>query len=405
MERPEILAPAGNLEKLKMSVEYGADAVYFAGSQLGLRAGAQNFSKEDLKEAIDNCHQHGVKAYITVNIIAHDKHFEGIEAYIQYLESIHVDAIIVADPGVLLQVKQHAPHAQIHLSTQANTTNYQTANFWHEIGADRIVLARELTLEEIKSVIQHKKDTLKIESFVHGAMCISYSGRCLLSSFMTNRHSNLGDCSHPCRWNYSVVEEKRPNEYYPIMEDENGTFIFNSKDLCMINNLQDLLDVGIDSFKIEGRMKSSYYNATVVRSYKNALRELLEGKPFDPYWYEEIKKASHRDFTTGFYYGDPKGEGQLYTSSSYIREYDFIGLVKGYDSTTQIATVEQRNKFSIGDEIEIFGPDIRHFDYQIEEMYNGKCESVKSAPHPQEIIQIKIEHPIKPWYILRKKRV
>ena len=224
MKRPEILAPAGNLEKLKMSVEYGADAVYFAGSQLGLRAGAQNFSKDDLKEAIDYCHQHGVKAYITVNIIAHDKHFEGIEEYIQYLESIHVDAIIVSDPGVLLKVKEHAPNAEIHLSTQANTTNYQTANFWHEIGADRIVLARELTLEEIKSVIQHKKDTLKIESFVHGAMCISYSGRCLLSSFMTNRHSNLGDCSHPCRWNYSVVEEKRPNEYYPVIEDENGVW-------------------------------------------------------------------------------------------------------------------------------------------------------------------------------------
>ncbi|MBV1757636.1 MAG: U32 family peptidase [Dethiosulfatibacter sp.] len=405
MKRPEILAPAGNLEKLKMSVEYGADAVYFAGSQLGLRAGAQNFSKDDLKEAIDYCHQHGVKAYITVNIIAHDKHFEGIEEYIQFLESIHVDAIIVSDPGVLLKVKEYAPNAEIHLSTQANTTNYQTANFWHEIGADRIVLARELTLEEIKSVIQHKKDTLKIESFVHGAMCISYSGRCLLSSFMTNRHSNLGDCSHPCRWNYSVVEEKRPNEYYPVMEDENGTFIYNSKDLCMINNLQDLLESGIDSFKIEGRMKSSYYNATVVRSYKNALMELMEGKPFDPYWYEEIKKASHRDFTTGFYYGDPKEEGQLYTSSSYIREYDFIGLVKDYDPTIQMATVEQRNKFSIGDEIEIFGPDIRHFDYQIKEMYNSKDEPVESAPHPQEIIRVKIDQPIKPWYILRKKRV
>lgn len=405
MKRPEILAPAGNLEKLKMSVEYGADAVYFAGSQLGLRAGAQNFDREDLKEAIDYCHRHGVKAYITVNIIAHDKHFEGIEEYIQFLESIHVDAIIVSDPGVLLQVKQHAPNAEIHLSTQANTTNYQTANFWHEVGADRIVLARELTLEEIKSVIQHKKDTLKIESFVHGAMCISYSGRCLLSSFMTNRHSNLGDCSHPCRWNYSVVEEKRPNEYYPVIEEENGTFIYNSKDLCMVNNLKDLLEAGIDSFKIEGRMKSSYYNATVVRSYKNALMELMEGKPFDPYWYEEIKKASHRDFTTGFYYGDPKEEGQLYTSSSYIREYDFIGLVTDYDPTTQMATVEQRNKFSIGDEIEIFGPDIRHFDYQIKEMYNSKGEPVESAPHPQEIIQIKIDKAIKPWYILRKKRV
>ncbi len=404
MKKPELLAPAGNFEKLQMAVAYGADAIYFAGSQLGLRAGAQNFTREGIREAVAYCHDHGVKAYITVNIIPHEHHMKDIETYLQYLDEIGVDAIIVSDPGILMAVKEHAPHAEIHLSTQANTTSSQSANFWHGIGVDRIVLARELTLEEISTIIQHKDKTLKIETFVHGAMCISYSGRCLLSSYMTGRHANLGDCAHPCRWRYHLVEEQRPGEYYPVLEDEDGTFIFNSKDLCMIEHLKDLVAVQTDSLKIEGRMKSAYYNATVVRSYKNALQDVLEGKPFDPYWVEEIQKASHRDFTTGFYYGNPKSEGQLYTSSSYIRTYDFVGLVKAYDPETQIATIEQRNKFSVGDTVEIFGPDIRHFDYEVKGMWNEKQESISSAPHAQEIIFLKMEQPVNPWYILRKKR-
>lgn len=404
MYKPEILAPAGTLEKLQMAVIYGADAVYFAGPQFGLRAGAKNFDYNDIVEAVRFCHERNVKAYITVNIIAHDKHFEGLEEYIEFLTEAKVDAVIIADPGIMSIVKKVNPDMEIHLSTQANTTNHLTANFWQKLGVNRIVPARELTLEEIDGIMKNKDDTLIIETFVHGAMCISYSGRCLLSSYMTNRHSNLGDCSHPCRWKYNLVEEQRPNEYYPVVEDENGTFIFNSKDLCMINNLKDLYDIGINSFKIEGRMKSSYYNATIVRSYKNALNDLLNGKEFDSYWYDEIKKASHRDFTTGFYYGNPKEDGQLYTSSSYIREYDFIGLVKEYDEKTKIATIEQRNKFSIGDEIEIFGPDIRHFDFLIEELYDKNNDAIDSAPHPQELIKMKIDKEIKPWYILRKKR-
>ena len=404
MFKPEILAPAGNMEKLQMAVTYGADAVYFAGSQLGLRAGAKNFKEEEIKEAVDYCHDHGVKAYITVNVIAHDEHLIGIEDYLTFLNSIGADAIIVSDPGVLQLAKKFAPNAEIHLSTQANTTNAQTANFWHDVGVDRIVLARELTLEEITQIIQRKKDTLKIEAFVHGAMCISYSGRCLLSSYMTGRNANLGDCAHPCRWKYNLVEEMRPDEYYPVIEDENGTFIMNSKDLCTITFLDQLYQAGIESFKIEGRMKSAYYNAIVVRSYKHALKEVMEGKPIDPYWLDEIKKASHRDFTPGFYFGNPKEEGQLYTSSSYIRHYDFVGRVLDYDESTGMATVEQRNKFSVGDTVEIFGPDIRHFDATITQMLDHKGQAIESAPHAQQIIQIKVPQPVKPWYLIRKQR-
>lgn len=402
MKKPEILAPAGNLEKLIMAVEYGADAVYFAGPSLGLRAGAKNFDYDDISKGIKYCHDKGVKAYVTLNIIAHDDHFHNIEEYIRFLGDAGADAIIAADPGIILSVKETLPNMELHLSTQANTTNYRTANYWYSQGVKRIVPARELTLEEIKSITSQKGKDFELETFVHGAMCISYSGRCLLSSYMTGRNANLGDCAQPCRWKYNLVEEQRPNEYYPIIEDDNGTFIFNSKDLCMLQNLKDLVDAGVDSLKIEGRMKSSYYNATIVRSYKNALKDVMEGRPFNDYWFEEIKKASHRDFTTGFYYGNPREEGQLYTSSSYIRGYDFIGLILDYDPETKLATIEQRNKFSVGDEIEIFGPDIRHFDFKIEKLYNKKGEEIESAPHPQEIIKMKIDKDVQPYYIMRK---
>lgn len=404
MNKPELLAPAGNLEKMKTAVQYGADAVYFGGPQLGLRAGAGNFTKEEILEGVAFCHANDVRAYVTVNIIPHEQHFEGMEDYLKFLVTAGVDAMIISDPGILMIARQVAPDMEIHLSTQANATSFQSAHFWHQQGIQRIVPARELTLDEIKAMTLNPQKKFEVETFVHGAMCISYSGRCLLSSYMTGRNANLGDCAQPCRWKYYLVEEQRPNEYFPIVEDDDGTFIFNSKDLCMIQNLKDLVDAGIDSFKIEGRMKSAYYIATVLRSYRNALDELIDGKPFDAYWYDEIKKASHRDFTTGFYYGNPREEGQLYTSSSYIRGYDFIGLVLDYDQEAQIATIEQRNKFSVGDQIEIFGPYGRHIDFTIQSLTNHKGETVTSAHHPQEIIKMKINHPIKPNYMLRKAR-
>jgi len=293
---------------------------------------------------------------------------------------------------------------EIHLSTQANTTNSNSANFWYNQGVKRIVLARELTLEEIGEINQRKNVDLDLEAFVHGAMCISYSGRCLISSFMTGRHANLGDCAQPCRWKYALQEESRPGEYFPIMEDDQGSFILNSKDLCMFHNLNHIIKAGVKSLKIEGRMKSSYYTATIVRSYRQAV-DNMDNEDFDKeYWYNEILKASHRDFTTGFYYGDPKDEGQLYTSSSYIRDYDFIGWIKDYDPETNIATVEQRNKFSVGEDVEIFGPDIKHIDFKIQNIIDDKGEEVDSAPHPQQIVKIKIDKEVKPNYLIRRKR-
>ncbi len=404
MSKIELLAPAGNLEKLKMAVLYGADAVYFGGQNFGLRAGAKNFDLEDIEEGVNFCHQHGAKAYITVNMIPHEGDLKDLEKYIEFLEDIDIDAVIVSDPGVLSIVKKASPEMEIHLSTQANTTNSNSANFWYNQGVKRIVLARELTLEEIGEINQRKNVNLDLEAFVHGAMCISYSGRCLISSFMTGRHANLGDCAQPCRWKYALQEESRPGEYFPIMEDDQGSFILNSKDLCMFHNLNHIIKAGVKSLKIEGRMKSSYYTATIVRSYRQAV-DNMDNEDFDKeYWYNEILKASHRDFTTGFYYGDPKDEGQLYTSSSYIRDYDFIGWIKDYDPETNIATVEQRNKFSVGEDVEIFGPDIKHIDFKIQNIVDDKGEEVDSAPHPQQIVKIKIDKEVKPNYLIRRKR-
>ncbi|HCX03599.1 MAG TPA: peptidase U32 [Clostridiales bacterium] len=404
MNNIELLAPAGNLEKLKMAVLYGADAVYFGGQNFGLRAGAKNFDLEDIEEGVKFCHDNGAKAYVTVNMIPHEDDLKDLEKYIEFLEEIKVDAVIVADPGIMSIVKNTAPDMEIHLSTQANTTNSQSANFWYSQGVKRIVLARELSLKEIEQIHLNKNVDLDLEAFVHGAMCISYSGRCLLSSYMAGRHANLGDCAQPCRWKYALVEQTRPGEYYPIMEDDQGSFILNSKDLCMFNNLRDIIGVGVKSLKIEGRMKSSYYTATVVRSYRKAIDNLKNNNFDKEYWFNEILKASHRDFTTGFYYGNPKDSGQLYTSSSYIREYDFIGWIKDYDPVSKIATVEQRNKFSVGEEVEIFGPHIEHMDFKIESIVDDKGEEVESAPHPQQIVKLKMDLDVKKDYLIRRKR-
>lgn len=407
MNSVELLAPAGDLEKLKMAITYGADAVYLGGEEFGLRAQAKNFTIEDLIEGLEFAHKRGSKVYVTLNIIPHNEDLLGLPEYVKKLDEIGVDAVIVADPGVFSTVKKIAPNMEIHLSTQANTTNHATASFWYNQGVNRIVVARELSLDEIREVRSKIPRDLEIEAFIHGAMCISYSGRCLLSNYMTGRDANRGQCAQACRWKYYIVEEKRPGEYYPIIEDEKGTFIFNSKDLCMIKHIPELIEAGITSLKIEGRMKSAYYVATIIRSYRMLINKYLEDPQnyrYNDIWLNEIKKASHRDFTEGFYFRKPTEEDQLYTSSTYIRTYDFVGLVLDYDEVTQIASVEQRNRIFVGDEVEVFGPNKEHYNQKIEQMWDSKDQEIDVAPHPQQIIKIKMKHPVEKWDMIRKAR-
>ena len=338
MNKPELLAPAGDLEKLKFAINYGADAVYIGGANFGLRASAKNFTEEDMEIGVEYAHARGKKVFVALNIIPHNEDLIGIPDYVRDLQRVGIDAVIVADPGILEIVKEHAPKLEIHLSTQANATNYMAGNFWFKQGVKRIVVAREQSLDEIKEFIDKKEEGLEVEAFIHGAMCISYSGRCLLSNYMSHRDANRGECAQSCRWKYYLVEEKRPGEYYPITEDDRGTYIYNSKDLCMLEHIPALIESGIDSFKIEGRMKSPYYVATVIRAYRMAIDEYYENptKAVSTEWMEEIKKASYRDFTTGFYFEKPDEEQQLYDTTSYIREYDFIGIVLDYDKETMI---------------------------------------------------------------------
>ena len=407
MNRPELLAPAGDLEKLKMAITYGADAVYLGGEEFGLRAAAKNFTIEEIKLGLDFAHSRGKKVYVTLNIIPHNEDLTGLPEYLKKLDEIGVDAVIVSDPGVFSTVKNLIPDMEIHLSTQANTTNYLTANFWYEQGVKRVVVARELSLNEIKEIICNAPDELEIEAFVHGAMCISYSGRCLLSNYMVHRDANRGECAQSCRWKYYLMEEKRPGEYYPVYEDEKGTYIFNSKDLCMLQHIPELIEAGITSFKIEGRMKSPYYVATVIRSYRMALDKYIadpQNYVYNDKWLDEIKKASYRDFTTGFYFGKPSGNEQLYTSSSYIRTYDFVGLILDYDLKTSVATVEQRNRIFLGDEIEVFGPNKEYFTQKIEKMWDDKGNEIDVAPHAQQKIRIKMNKPVDTWDMIRKPR-
>jgi putative protease len=403
---PELLAPAGNLEKLKMAIEYGADAVYIGGQEFGLRASADNFSLDEMKEGIAYAHKRGKKVYVTVNIIAHNKDLIGLEDYFIQLQNIGVDAVIISDLGISEIAKESAPGLEIHISTQASSVNWRTVEFWHKLGAKRVVLARELSLEEIKEIRDKISPEVELEAFVHGAMCISYSGRCLLSNYMTNRDSNLGMCAHPCRWKYYLMEEKRPGEYLPVFENERGTFIFNSKDLCMIEHIPELIENGIYSLKIEGRMKSSYYVATVIKAYRQAIDSYLEnpkGYVFKKEWLEEIAKASHRDYTTGFYFGKPGASDHLYESSTYIREYDFVGLVVGYDAQTKVATVEQRNKIFVGDEVEVVPPKGEYFKQKIEWMKNEAGELIEDAPHAQMIVTMPVDRLVELYTIIRRK--
>lgn len=407
MEKIELLAPAGDLEKLKMAITYGADAVYLGGDSFGLRKASKNFSMEEIEEGITFAHERGKKVYITLNIVPHDEDMEGLEEYVKKLYEIKTDAVIVSDPGMFSVIRRTEPNLQIHLSTQASVTNYETMMFWYNLGVRRIVLARELSFKEIEDMHRRLPKDLEIETFVHGAMCMSYSGRCLISNYMTGRDANRGDCAHACRYKYNLVEEKRPGEYFPVFEDEEGTFIMNSKDLCMIEFIPELISTGIKSFKIEGRVKSSYYVATVIRAYRMAIDEYYkdpDNYKFDEKWLKEIKKASHRDFTTGFYFGKPTNEAQVYTTSSYIRGYDFVGLILDYDEETKIATVEQRNRMFVGEEIEVFGPNKEFFIQKIEKMWDEVGNEIDVAPHPQQIVKILMTRPVSNMDMIRKER-
>ena len=406
-KRMELLAPAGDLEKLKIAVLYGADAVYIGGETYGLRAKAKNFDLDTMAEGIRFAHERGVKVYVTANIFAHNDDFDGMAEYFKAVEKIGADALIISDLGVFSVAREAVPDMEIHVSTQANNTNYHSAQLWYRLGAKRVVVARELSLREIGEIREHIPQDMEIEAFVHGAMCISYSGRCLLSNYLAGRDANKGACAHPCRWKYHLVEETRPGVYLPIEENERGTYIYNSKDLCMITHLPDLERAGVYSLKIEGRMKTPFYVGTVVKAYRQAIDDYLT----DParyeqrlaYYLEEVSKASHREYTTAFYYGKPDGNQQVYTNNSYIRDYDFIGMVQqDWNAETGFAVVEQRNKFSVGDEIEVMPAQGEAFSMRVSEIRNAAGEAVESAPHPQEILQVKFDRAVKQYDMLRK---
>ena len=405
MKKIELLAPAGDLEKLKIAVDYGADAVYFGGEMFSLRAGAGNLSIEEIEEGVAYAHSKGVRCHMAMNIFAHNEDIEPLRAYLAKIRHIPVDAFIVSDPGVITLIKEAMPEAELHLSTQANMTNYVTAQFWHAQGVKRLVLARELTIDEIRKIRECIPEEMELESFIHGAMCISYSGRCLLSNFMAGRDANQGACTHPCRWKYSVVEEKRPGEYMPVFENERGTFIFNSKDLCMVEHMEDILTSGIDSLKIEGRMKTALYVATVARTYRKAIDDCMESPEKYhanmPWYQEQISNCTYRQFTTGFFYGKPDENTQIYDSNTYVREYTYLGFAEEIDERG-LARLTQRNKFSVGETIEIMKPDGRNIPVTVEAIYNEEGEAMESAPHAQQRIYVKLTEMPEVFDILRR---
>lgn len=410
---PELLVPASSLEVLKTAVAFGADAVYIGGEAYGLRAKAKNFSMEEMREGIAYAHKRGVKVYVTANILAHNRDLKGAEDYFRELKDIAPDALIIADPGLFLIAREVCPGIDLHISTQANNVNYKTFQFWQQQGAKRVVTGRELSLAEIRGIREHIPDTLEIETFVHGAMCISYSGRCLLSNYFTGRDANQGSCTHPCRWKYAVVEETRPGEYLPVYENERGTFLFNSKDLCMIEHLPDLLEAGVDSLKIEGRMKTALYVASVARTYRKALDDLASSRALYeermPWYREQITASTNRRFTTGFFYGRPDEQAQVYEESTYVKEYTYLGIVSETDSAYG-CQVEQRNKFSVGETIEIMKPDGRDVEAVVEGIWGAavqadgslKWEPQKSAPHAKQKLWVKLSRIPEVMDILRR---
>lgn len=390
MRKPELLIPAGSLEVLKTAVNYGADAVYIGGDVFSLRAKAKNFTKEEMIKGIEFAHSKGVKVYVTANIFAHNDDLKEAEEYFKEMASIKPDGLIISDPGMFTLAEKYCPEVERHISTQANNTNYLTFNYWYKQGAKRVVSARELSLAEIKEIRANIPDDMEIESFIHGAMCISYSGRCLLSNYFTGRDANQGECTHPCRWKYAVEEEKRPGEYLPVFENERGTYIFNSKDLCMIEHIPEMIDAGIDSFKIEGRMKTALYVACVARTYRKAIDDYLESE--EKYranmdWYlSEISKCTYRQFTTGFYFGKPSEESQIYDNNTYINEYIYLGLSDKTDSES--VYIEQKNKFCVGDEIEIMKPDGRNIATKVLAIHDEDGNEMESCPHSKQKLRI-----------------
>lgn len=407
MKKPELLAPGGSLEKLKTAIDYGADAVYIGGEAFSLRAAAENFSKEDMLEGLAYAHERGRKVYLTANILPHNDDIEEFESFVKEIRSMGFDAVLIADLGLFDMMRELAPEMPIHVSTQANNINYRSAIMWHKMGAERVVLGREMSFREIAEFQKKIPDTLELEAFVHGAMCISYSGRCLLSNYMTGRDSNMGACAHPCRWNYKLVEETRPNEYMDVFENERGTFIFNSKDLCTIEHIPELVKSGIASLKIEGRVKTSYYVATVVGAYRREIDRYCadpDNYTFNKAEYEELCKVSHRPYTTGFYFGKPDENSQVYTSSSYIRDYDLIGIVQEYDGETGIAKITQRNRFFKGDEAEIIQPLKPFFKQTLDFMRDENGNDIDVANHAEQIVFIKMKEPVCAGAMLRKKR-
>lgn len=406
MRKPELLVPAGSLEVLKIAVIYGADAVYIGGEVFGLRAKAKNFSLSDMKEGIEFAHKHNVKVYVTANILAHNYDLDGVREYFEELKDVRPDALIISDPGIFTIAREVLPDMEIHISTQANNTNYGTYNFWYKLGAKRVVTARELSLQEIKDIRANIPDEMEIETFIHGAMCISYSGRCLLSNFMVGRDANRGECTHPCRWKYSLMEEKRPGEYFPVMENERGTYIFNSKDLCMIEHLPDLIEAGIDSFKIEGRMKTALYVATVARTYRKAIDDYLESpekyKENMPWYLDQISDCTYRQFTTGFFYNKPSDDAQIYTNNTYLKDYTFLGIIGDTDENG-LYRIEQKNKFSVGEEIEVMKPDGENILVTVKRIVNDEGEDMESCPHPLQSLHIDLGIKLERFDVLRRK--
>ena len=404
----ELLVPAGSLEVLKVAVDYGADAVYIGGQAYGLRAKADNFSIEEMKKAVKYAHAKNAKVYVTANIFAHNYDIEGMKAYFEQLKDTGVDAVLVSDPGIFMLAKETMPDMELHISTQANNTNYLTYNFWYNMGAKRVVTARELSLVEIKQIREHIPEDMEIESFMHGAMCISYSGRCLLSSYFTGRDANRGSCTHPCRWKYHIVEETRPGEYMPVNEDDRGTYIFNSKDLWMIEHIPEMIDAGIDSFKIEGRMKTALYVATVARTYRKAIDDYMESPELYrsnmEYYKSEIAKCTYRQFTTGFYFGKTDQDSQIYDNNTYIKNCTYIGNVQEV-TEDGLVVFEQKNKFSVGEEIECMNFDGTNTVCRVEEIYNDRMEPMESAPHPKMQLYVKLDRPVSAGMILRRQEL
>ncbi len=414
MKRPELLIPAGSLEALKVAVMYGANAVYIGGEAYGLRAKAKNFSISQMAEGIAFAHAHGAKVYVTANIFAHNGDLEGVREYFARLCEISPDALIISDPGVFSIAKEVCPKIEIHISTQANNTNYETFLFWHRLGAKRIVAARELTLEEISDIRCQIPKELEIEAFVHGSMCISYSGRCLLSNYFTGRDANQGECTHPCRWKYAVMEETRPGEYLPVYENERGTYLFNSKDLCMVGHIPQLIQAGIDSFKVEGRMKTALYIASVARTYRKAIDDFMESRQLYeknlPWYFEQIAACTYRQYTTGFFFGKPSEETQIYDNSTYVKGYTFLGIIEGQNKDG-LYLIRQRNKFCVGERMEAMKKDGRNLTVTVRAIYDENGTSMQSAPHPKQVLYVDLECEIskqdklEKYDILRRKEI